>query len=189
MDSKEKDAPESVRHDWKTISTWLGGCENGIEITKNEKIQKAWKAYLSIGVAPSLGLQHLFDSYSNASGSSNYPRPPQEILAVFDRLIATDEEISEKRHSDAKQEKDHLKKIFLKEDTRSWWRRRSALFRNWTFASITWMILFFIYELFFDPFDRGGWGLSDTEFTQYIIILLTPFGAGIVYYTYQKWVV
>lgn len=58
--SQAENAPSGLVKDWKTIEKWLE-CQNS-EITsiEEEKIGKAWKAYLAIGLAPSFKVLRRF---------------------------------------------------------------------------------------------------------------------------------
>ncbi len=99
--SLSENGKKSTRKDWCTLKNWLGCKENQLTPIEDEKVGVAWKAYLSIGSAPSFKLQNAFTKYSEQYKSSGYcfkkDKPPEEIFGVFDRLLATDEEISDKR--------------------------------------------------------------------------------------------
>jgi hypothetical protein len=58
-----------------------------------------------MGVAPSITLQPIFDQFSEEMRSTGGPltQPPVEVKDVFDGLMASDEEISEKRARDTHQ--------------------------------------------------------------------------------------
>lgn len=102
--SKAENAPSGLAKDWGIIENWLE-CQNS-EITsiEEEKIGKAWKAYLAIGLAPSFNLQPAFDHYSKQYKDSGYSfkedKASTEVMDVFDRLLATDDELTVKRKHD-----------------------------------------------------------------------------------------
>lgn len=102
--ANEKDATTELKSLWNVIETWLD-CKNR-ELSKNDdnKIAKAWKAYYAIGNSPSLELQPAFDMYSKKYREEGYcyssDKAPSEVMDVFDKLMATDEQIEAKRKSD-----------------------------------------------------------------------------------------
>lgn len=116
--SQAENAPSGLVKDWKIIEKWLE-CQNS-EITsiEEEKIGKAWKAYLAIGLAPSFKLQPAFDHYSKQYKDSGYSfqedKAPTEVMDVFDRLLATDDELTVKRKHDWDEEKKKLEAVFKK---------------------------------------------------------------------------
>lgn len=105
-----------LKRDWGIIETWLG-C-SGRELNQNDfdKIGKAWKAYIAIGLAPSFKLQETFDQLSEKYKKEGYSfkadKAPTEVMDVFDRLMATEEEIKIKRKSDIEKDKAMLKEAF-----------------------------------------------------------------------------
>jgi hypothetical protein len=111
-------AGDRLRRDWTIIETWLG-CA-GRELNQNDfdKIGKAWKAYIAIGLAPAFKLQESFDQFSEKYKQEGYSfkedKAPTEVMDVFDRLMASDEEIELKRQSDIEKDKAKLKEAFEK---------------------------------------------------------------------------
>jgi hypothetical protein len=93
--------------DFGKIKKWLG-CE-GRDITKldEEKMAKAWKAYLAMGKAPSITLQPTFDYFSEKYKNEGYSpiadRAPSSVYGVFMRMMASDDEIKLKREYNAAQ--------------------------------------------------------------------------------------
>jgi len=137
----QDDASQRVKDNWNTICTWLKF--DGTELGSSEKgkFGKSWKSYLAIGVAPSHKLQPAFDQFSEDCKVEGYDfepdRPPDEVLAAFERMLATDEEINEKRALDVEQVRKRssvdrpLKKGSL-------YRRRLLLI--WAMLSIIWIL-------------------------------------------------
>ena len=112
------DAPAEQLEDWQVIEKWLG-CKGGnITPVEEEKIGKGWKAYLAIGLAPSFKLQEAFDFYEKQYKEADYSfkedKPPTEVMDVFDRLLATDKEISAKKNHDWAEEKKKFEAILKK---------------------------------------------------------------------------
>lgn len=94
------DAPESVRADWATTLKWLGvDSADAIKTEHHEKWAVAFEAYLAKGEYPSSKLAGAFQRFRLWMGSV-YKRLTQlgtvapEVAGVFDRLLATDEEIA-----------------------------------------------------------------------------------------------
>lgn len=91
-DAGRANASMSLKKNWGVIETWLQ-CE-GRPLTQGdyEKIGKAWRAYISLGVAPSAQLNSVFLDYSIQATrdgiSTAQDRPPSEVIEVFDRLLA-----------------------------------------------------------------------------------------------------
>jgi GGDEF domain-containing protein len=100
------DAPASVRADWATTLAWLGvteaewaGMTAEQQTPHHEKWADTFEAYLSEGKEPSHRLAGAFQRFRLWMGAV-YRRLNQlgpvapEIRGVFDRLLATDEEIA-----------------------------------------------------------------------------------------------
>ena len=107
----QPDAPMSVRRDFETLLDWFGmkgradwdaaGFEG--QRASQEKFAKAFEDYLHTGVAPTKGLQGIFDKFRRWM-SSIVPLIlrqghdlPREVRAVMDRMIATEEEMQASR--------------------------------------------------------------------------------------------
>lgn len=114
--SAEMNAPAFLLNDWRIIEKWLGCAGRDTSPADEEKIGKAWRAYYAIGLAPSIGLQPVFDKISEQyrlSGCSyRTDKAPIEVMEVFDRILATKEEITAKRAYDIDVEKIKLQKVF-----------------------------------------------------------------------------
>lgn len=94
------DAPAAVVADWQTTLAWLGA-KDGASITtdQHEKWAKAFEHYLAKGEYPAVRLAGAFRRFRLWMGTV-YRQLTQlgdvspEIKGVFDRLLATDEEIA-----------------------------------------------------------------------------------------------
>lgn len=192
-DSASPEAPQSMRDDWAMIARWLAWTEGEFTAAQSEKIKSAWTHYFAIGLAPSIKLQEQFDFF--ARELKDWPkdeRPPTEIMNVFDRMMASDEDIATKRKLDLETEAKRLRPLFVKVSKREpggWWRALDSRTRKWLFACVVWAVLMTIYAVYFDPFDTGGWDLMDDEDTQrYLLILAAPIAGGLVWKVYEKWI-
>ena len=185
-------APEGIRRDWETVANWIGYSSGNLTTEQTHKLEQGWAAYLAIGLAPSLELQSAFSLFSEQIGEIDKAhRAPTEIMDIFDRLLATDDKIRAKRAIDRQEELARLRPLFdgIKSGRQSWWRRQSQGFRKWAFCSIVWAAFIFIYARFFDPFDTGGWRyMSESENTQFLLLLFAPVAAGTALYVYNRWV-
>ncbi len=52
--AQDAKATDGICKDWATIRLWLGDCNSELMADHLEKIGKAWRAYLAIGLAPSV---------------------------------------------------------------------------------------------------------------------------------------
>ncbi len=192
-DASCSSASNEIRHDWAVVADWIDYQSGDLTLAQSQKLAKAWTAYLAIGVAPSAVLQSTFSHFSEQSGEEDKKdRGPTNIMDVFDRLLADDEKITAKRAADLKIEQERLRPIVDELNRRrqpSWRRRQPPFVRNCIFLSIVWATFIFLYALFFDPFDTGGWShMDEAETTQFALIVLAPVGVSIVLYAYRRWV-
>lgn len=90
-----------LKSDWRVIEEWLGCADRKLNEIDLDKIARAWKAYIAIGLAPSEKLQDSFDLQSQMYKKQGYSfekdKAPEAVMDVFDRLLATDEEIATKQ--------------------------------------------------------------------------------------------
>ena len=97
--------PKELVEDWKIVESWLG-C-TGRELTDDDcqKIGVAWRSYIARGVAPSVALEPVFKDLSKKAKEQSWKteKVPPDLFRVFDRLLARDKEIQEKRARDALQ--------------------------------------------------------------------------------------
>ena len=189
-DGESPDSPPGVKRDWFTVAAWLG--HKGGVFTKDQRQQiiEGWTAYIAIGLAPSAELQPIFDSVSNGLENGGSEPPPKEVMDVFDRLLATDVQIREKRASDLKAERKKFQRIFQEvkpKKGKGLWRSRDANQRQWIFISVVWFAAVFAYAWLFDPFDVGGWSdLEDEHMYRLYAIALLPVIAVSVLASYRK---
>ena len=191
-DGESLDSPPGLKRDWFTVAEWLGHSGGEFSPEHRKLIADAWTAYFAIGVAPCLRLQSNFDSISAEMKRESKLRPPSQILDVFDRLLASDAEIREKRESDLRDERIKIQRAFQGKSASAkggWWRRKRPEQRQWIFLCSIWAIGVFAYAWLFDPFDTGGWGdMEDEHFYRLYAIALFPAIAGIVAVIYRRWV-
>lgn len=162
--------PQSIKHDWSVIEEWLGCAGRQLNQNDFDKISKAWIAYYAIGVAPSHQLQSLFDDFSEKYSAERngflLEKAPTHVMDVFDRMLATDAQINEKKAADWAVEKDKFAKILSNlpsKNQTSWWRQQSRSFRAWIFISFAWAAIATFYISVFDPFDVRNWNYADVK--------------------------
>jgi len=93
-------APEQLRADFDTVKNWLGWNEGQKDFTtkQHEKFARGFERYFFDGIAPNKELAAVFERFSNwlrdayrtVMGLRRPDAIPEEIRAVFDRLLATD---------------------------------------------------------------------------------------------------
>jgi len=100
----EPGANDAVRDDWRTVLAYIGAEENRpIPVEAHEKFAKAFETYLSEGKAPSDELRGVFERfkswmlrvYRGVQRTIGLPAISPEIRDLFDRMLATDQEIAE----------------------------------------------------------------------------------------------
>jgi hypothetical protein len=95
-------ASQNAKDNWNIIRNWLE-MDIGEELGPDEqhRIKKAYKAYLAMGIAPSVKLDPVFKEASKQYKTAGYDletnKPPAEILQAFGRMLATEKEIEKKR--------------------------------------------------------------------------------------------
>lgn len=188
------DAKEGIKRDWTALSEWLG-TSGPLAPEHHERIATAWKAYAAMGVAPSIELQPTFDQlakqYRAQLPNFRQLRPPETILAIFDRMLATDQEIKVKRAHDFAEDKKRLMPALdamRKAQGVSWWRRQSRETRVWLFTFIAWPAAVLLGCLIVDPFDVGtDWSyMADSEVVRLTALAALPFFAAVARVTYLK---
>jgi len=100
--ARQKNAPAWVVRDYETILDWLGA-EKGKPLTneQHEKFARGFEAYLMEGNAPSSALRKAFESFkkwlTSIYAHVRYLNVDMndDIRGVFDRMLATEEEITE----------------------------------------------------------------------------------------------
>jgi len=195
IDSQHRNATPSLVNDWKIIEEWLGCSGRELNNEDNDKIGKAWRAYLAIGLAPSERLQpvftHLSNQYRKDGRSYQLDKPPTKVMDVFDRLLARDDEIEKKRKHDLSSERKKLESILNKSGMPkrgiSWWRNRRKGFRKWAFGSVVWIVLVLLFVVVFDPFNNGAWRyMDDEEYLKMFFVMAIPLLAGGIKYAYDR---
>jgi len=104
-DAESPDAPDQIKADWQAVQDWFA--KNGhpvtdgvISVEAHEMWARGGERYLMEGKSPSSALQRLFETFRgwllNIYKTVDALRAPitPEIREVFDRLLATDEEIA-----------------------------------------------------------------------------------------------
>lgn len=100
FDVKHVGAGEQAKADWQTVLDFVGSTDGYITREQHELFARAFETYLMEGKAPSEGLRGVFRSFKNwLIGVYRNLRALQapispEMRQVFDRLLATDEEIA-----------------------------------------------------------------------------------------------
>lgn len=109
-DASVEGAPAGLVNDWNLLREWLGKAE-GETLTDAdyERLARAGEAYLREGKAPSVGLLGAFDQFMSwlvnvyrklrFRGYFDEAVLDDSIRGVFDRIVATDQEIEEARSS------------------------------------------------------------------------------------------
>jgi hypothetical protein len=101
--AKVPDVSEQIKNDWKTIEDWLEIKNGKITEEHRTKFGRAFDSYVRKEKSPSAELNECFNFFKKKSSESecSYPR---EVKSVFDRMLATDEQIreSEDQNGDAK---------------------------------------------------------------------------------------
>lgn len=104
-DAENPDAPEQVKADWQAVTEWFAANGNPIvdgviPVEAHEMWARGGERYLMEGKAPSPALTGLFETFRGwllsiykTVQALRAPITP-EIREVFDRLLATDEEIA-----------------------------------------------------------------------------------------------
>ncbi len=99
--AEDKYAPAQVKADWQAVKDWLGVHPGQAALTREqeEKFARGFEAYIMEGRAPSSALVRAFERlrswlvqiYQSVKGLN--VNMTQEVRAVFDRLLATDQDI------------------------------------------------------------------------------------------------
>jgi hypothetical protein len=101
-----ENAPEKLKEDLKTILDWMGiQSIDEIKTEHHEQFARGFEAYLFEGKAPSARLRKAFASFRAwliqvyKSVTALQVNLTPEVRDVFDRMLATEEEIKEAKHS------------------------------------------------------------------------------------------
>lgn len=94
-------APEQIRQDYQTLLDWFGvEARDAIGTEQHEQFARGFEAYLREGKAPSTALQSAFSRFKAwllhlyRDASRLNVRLNDDVRRVFDRLLATDDEIA-----------------------------------------------------------------------------------------------
>ncbi|USX01012.1 hypothetical protein NHF41_03680 [Pseudomonas proteolytica] len=95
------DVPDQVKQDYQTILDWFGvNDRSAIKVDQHEQFARGFEAYLREGKAPSAELQSAFSRFKAwltqiyRDASRLNVQLNDEVRRVFDRLLATDDEIA-----------------------------------------------------------------------------------------------
>ncbi|MCU7892885.1 MAG: hypothetical protein KZQ78_15260 [Candidatus Thiodiazotropha sp. (ex Ustalcina ferruginea)] len=146
-------------------------------------------------MAPSFKLQEVFKyfhhEYKKAGFDVNACKPPEEVMDVFDRMLATDEEIAKKKKYDWEAERLKLDAVFGKSNKPKGIKGKlNSTSRNTRIiisVSVVWLIWVVFrtsgrYELL-GPSRLYSWD-DDMFFANAIVPIL----AGIVLFKAYKWI-
>lgn len=95
------DVPDQVKQDYQTILDWFGvNDRSAIKVDQHEQFARGFEAYLREGKAPSAALKSAFSRFKAwltqiyRDASRLNVQLNDEVRRVFDRLLATDDEIA-----------------------------------------------------------------------------------------------
>jgi len=111
-DASRSDAPQQLKDDWQAVQSWFAASgvplkAGELNTNAHELWARGFERYLMEGKAPSDALGRVFDTVRSwlvglyrKVGNLRSPIS-DDVRAVMDRLLATDEQIAEKRESQA----------------------------------------------------------------------------------------
>lgn len=95
------DVPDQVKQDYQTVLDWFGVKDrSGVKVDQHEQFARGFEAYLREGKAPSTALQSAFSRFKAwltqiyRDASRLNVQLNDDVRRVFDRLLATDDEIA-----------------------------------------------------------------------------------------------
>lgn len=102
----KESAPQQIKDDYAAILKWMGVKDRSeIKVEQHEKFARGFEAYLMEGKAPSVDMQNVFARF-RAWLTAIYRDAKRlnveltgEVRAVFDRLVATEDEIAAAQES------------------------------------------------------------------------------------------
>lgn len=185
-----------TQESWRVVEKWLDCEDRNLTQQDHAKIGAAWRAYVAIGLAPSDALQPTFDKlaahYKKQGKNYSKDKPPTEVMSVFDRCLAADEEIKNKREKDWTEERTRWKTIakqyVSKTNQGSWWRRQSHEIRLWLFGCAIWVFAVWAFIVIFDPFDTSGWEYIGDALPRVFLLMVVPLIGGAIKWMYKKFV-
>jgi len=100
----DSNASKSIKDDFQLIQKYVGSKDGNLTNDQHEKFTEAFVNYLQTGKAPSSALKKAFLSFKNwllsvYKGMRTNPEVSSEIRGVFDRMLATEEEMAELREN------------------------------------------------------------------------------------------
>jgi hypothetical protein len=100
-DAARTNAPRSIVADWKILEAWLGCAGRDLNQGDHAKIGDAFCSYFARCKAPTAEMQSVFRHFAEQAKRSNRVAVtvPSQIEGVFDRMIATDEELLSTRQT------------------------------------------------------------------------------------------
>lgn len=104
--ASKENAPQQIKDDYAAILKWMGVKDRSeIKVDQHEKFARGFEAYLMEGKAPSVDMQNVFARF-RAWLTAIYRDAKRlnveltaEVRAVFDRLVATEDEIAAAQES------------------------------------------------------------------------------------------
>ena len=97
--ARRASASSGLLADWKTIESWLGCAGRELNQGDHAKIADAYRSYFAKGRSPSAELDSIFLDYAKKIRNQNRSlvSVPPQVESVFDRMLATEEQITAKR--------------------------------------------------------------------------------------------
>ena len=99
--AERADVPDQVKQDYQTVLDWFGVKDrSGVKVDQHEQFARGFEAYLREGKAPSAALQSAFSRFKAwltqiyRDASRLNVQLNDDVRRVFDRLLATDDEIA-----------------------------------------------------------------------------------------------
>ncbi len=100
-DAAHPKASEQIRGDWQTVLDYVGSTDGKLTTPQHEKLARAFESYLRDGQAPSNALVRVFEAFKDwltkiYKQVTELDQVTPELRGVFDRMLATDEQIAGK---------------------------------------------------------------------------------------------
>jgi hypothetical protein len=183
-------AENSIRSDWAIIADWLDWDDSPIEGPAAEKLAQAWKAYIAekkVKLSPELDPAF---TANTEHPTNQYEFPPDDVVAVFNRLIGEDQKTSTKKEEHKTTNSLSsigTQKLSTNQKLKRLWYNKSKEFRFWSFISASWALVIVLIIAVFDPFNYGSWSYIDgDELVQIVVIILTPELIALLKYAYRN---
>lgn len=100
-DAARPNAPSGIVADWIALEAWLGCVGRELNQDDHSKIGDAFRSYFARAKPPSAEMESAFRHFAKDAKHPNRVgvAAPPHIERVFDRILATDEEIQSKRQT------------------------------------------------------------------------------------------